>query len=78
MGEKLIAKMQCSSCEASYFAELVEVGGRWDIGPKIDPPKETKGIRVQRMQCGDCRAKNGDDPLTRLMRQQRDPYGLGL
>lgn len=83
MGEKLIAKMVCSGkdCKTTYFAELIETNGRWEIGPKVEAPVDASKCRVQRMQCGDCRAMHGDDLMTRLMRQQRgesDPFGLGL
>lgn len=66
-----VAKFECSDCKATYHAEIVEIGGRFEIGQRVQP-EEGKTYRYQRMQCGDCKGKGGPgDMLQKLLRQQR-------
>ena len=75
-----VARMVCSDCGANYFAEIVQCGGRWEIGQRVDAPPNPDSCRRQKMLCGDCRGKGGPgDQLQNLMRQQRsmmDDLGL--
>jgi hypothetical protein len=77
-----IAKMVCSDCGASYYAQVVERGGRWEIGGRVEAPADPSKCRNQRMLCGDCQGKGGKgDQLNEILRRQRggggsDPFGL--
>lgn len=71
-----IAKMTCSDCKASYYAKLVERGGRWEIGERVEKPAEGVEVRNQRMLCGDCQGKGGPgDQLENIMKRQRGGFG---
>lgn len=74
-----IAQMVCSDCGGGYFAEIVERGGRFSIGPMVDAPADPSKCRKQRMLCSSCRGKGGPgDQLQNMMDRQRggDPFGL--
>ena len=76
MSEELIARMECSDCKASYYAKLVERGGKWEIGERVEKPADGVEVRNQRMLCGDCKGKGGPgDQLEKIMRRQRGGYG---
>src|SRR3990167_3219660 len=49
-----IAQVTCSDCNQTYFATLVEDGGRWTLGKRVPKPKNTSKCRKRRMLCGDC------------------------
>lgn len=67
-----IAKMVCSDCGASYYAEIIERGGRYEIGARVEAPADPSTCRKQRMLCGDCQGKGGPgDQLEKLLRSQR-------
>lgn len=73
-----IAKMVCSDCKASYYAQIVEQDGRYLIGEKVEAPKDPSKCRTQRMLCGDCQGKGGSgDQLNDILRRQRGGIGMG-
>ena len=76
-----IAQVTCSDCNQTYFATLVEDGGRWTLGKRVPKPKNTSKCRKRRMLCGDCQGRGGaGDRLQQLMAQQRQQMrdmGLG-
>ena len=83
-----IARFQCSDCDEHYFAEIVERGGRFEIGEKVPAPAKGVKVRNQPMLCGGCQGKGGGgDQLNEIMKRQRagpysqmgpgnDPFGL--
>ncbi len=75
-----IAKMVCSDCGASYYAEIVGRDGRYEIGDKVAPPAKGTRVRNQRILCGNCKGLGGPgDQLEEILRRQRgggDPFGL--
>ena len=68
-----IARFECSDCGTSYYAEIEERHGRFDIGKRVKAPPKGIKVRRQRMLCGDCRGKGGGgDQLNEILRLQRN------
>jgi hypothetical protein len=71
-----IAKLVCSDCGESYFAEIVCDNGRYSIGATVEVPPAGTPYRTQRMLCRDCQGKGGPgDQLQKLMARQRAMMG---
>lgn len=70
-----VAKFVCGDCKASYYAEIIERNGGFEIGQRVTP-EDGKTYRTQRMLCGDCRGKGGPgDQLQKMIEDQRRMMG---